>query len=209
MVEMTSFGNAVGFVPDIPGMHGPEVTPKTLASVFSTKEDGGILTNTGVVEYGRGVAPGVFLIFTTDHPKIARDLGYLSMGTGPNWALYRPYHLTSLETPISIARAVLKNETTISTDIPPVAETVAFAKRDLKTGESIDALGGFTVYGMIERSSVAAEHDYLPLGLAPGAVLVRDVTAGEPVTYRDVELRTDTTIYYLRSLQDQTLKRSS
>lgn len=209
MVEMTSFGNAVGFVPDVPGMHGPEVTPKTLASVFSTKEDGGILTNTGVVEYGRGVAPGVFLIFTTDHPKIARDLGYLSMGNGPNWALYRPYHLTSLETPISIARAVLKDETTIATDIPPVAETVTFAKRDLKSGEQIDALGGFTVYGMIERSSVAADHDYLPLGLAPGATLVRDVKAGNPITYQDVELKTDTTIYYLRNLQDQTLKRSS
>ncbi len=209
MVEMTSFANAAGFVPDVQGMHGPEVTPKTLAEVFSTKQDGGILNGTGVVDYGRGVAPGVFVIFTTDQPKIVRDLKYLSMGAGPNWALYRPYHLTSLETPISIARAVLKGETTIATDIPPKAETVAFAKRDLKTGETIDALGGFTVYGMIERSAVAAEHDYLPLGLAPGAVLKRDVKTGEPVTYADVELKTDTTIHYLRNLQEQDLRRSA
>lgn len=209
MVEMTSFGNAVGFVPDVPGMHGPEVTAKTLASTFCPKEDGGILNGTGVVEYGRGVAPGVFVIFTTDHPKIARDLAYLSMGDGPYWALYRPYHLTSLETPISIARAVLKQETTIATDIPPVVETVAFAKRDLKAGETIDALGGFTVYGIIEKSAVAAENDYLPLGLAPGARLTKDVKAGAPVTYGDVELQTDTTIYYLRQLQDQTLARNT
>ena len=51
------------------------------------------------------LAPGVFVVFTTDHPKLAKDLKYLSMGDGPYWALYRPYHLTSLETPISIARA--------------------------------------------------------------------------------------------------------
>ena len=209
MVEMTSFGNAVGFVPDVSGMHGPEVTADTLASVFVPKKDGGILNGTGVVDYGRGVAPGVFVVFTTDHPKIARDLGYLSMGKGPYWALYRPYHLTSLETPISIARAVLKQETTIATDIPPVAETVAFAKRDLKAGETVDALGGFTVYGMIERSSVAAQGGYVPLGLAPGAVLKRDVQAGSPLTYDDVDVRTDTTIHYLRNLQDQTLARMS
>lgn len=209
MVEMTAFGNAVGFVPDVQGMHGPEATPKTLSSVFAPRKHGGILEQTGVVDYARGVAPGVFVVLTTDHPKIARDLRYLGMGDGPFWSLYRPYHLTSLETPISIARAVFKNETTIATDIPPVAETVAFAKRDLKAGESIDALGGFTVYGMIERSSVAGEGDYLPLGLAPGAVLKRDVKAGNPVTYADVEVRTDTTIYYLRQLQEQTLARTT
>lgn len=209
MVEMTSFGNAVGFVPDVQGMHGPEATPKTLADVFSTTGDGGVLNGTGVVDYARGVAPGVFVIVTTDHEKIARDMRYLGMGPGPNWALYRPYHLTSLETPVSIARAVLKGETTIATDIPPVAETVAFAKRDLKAGESVDTLGGFTVYGMIERASVAAEHGYLPLGLAPGAVLTRDVKVGEPLTYGDVELKTDTTIYHLRSLQDQKLARTA
>ena len=209
MVEMTSFGNAVGFVPDVPGMHGPEVTPKTLSQVFVPKSDGGILNGTGVVEYGRGVAPGVFVIFTTDHPKIARDLTYLHMGDGPYWALYRPYHLTSLETPISIARAVLKNETTIATDIPPVVETVAYAKRDLRAGETIDSLGGFTVYGMIERADEAKVKGYVPLGLAPGGVLSRDVTAGTPITYDDLRVRTDSTIYYLRTLQDAEILRST
>ena len=209
MVEMTSLGNAVGFVPDVRGMHGPEVTAKTLSSVFAPVSEGGILHDTGVVEYGRGVAPGVFIVFTTDHPKIVRDLGYLGMGDGPYWSLYRPYHLTSLETPISIARAVLKGETTIATDLPPVVETVAYAKRDLKSGEVIDSLGGFTVYGMAERASIAAGENLLPLGLAPGSTVVRDVKAGEPLTYTDVSVRTDTTIFYLRNLQDQLVRRNA
>lgn len=207
MVEMTSFGNAVGFVPDVPGMHGPEATPKTIAEVFSPKSNGGIFNGTGVVDYGRGVAPGVFVVFTTDQPKIVRDLQYLSMGRGPYWALYRPYHLTSLETPISIARAVLEGKATIATDIAPVCETVTYAKRDLKAGETIDALGGFTVYGMIHASSEAAAGGMVPLGLAPGAVLTKDVRMGEPVTYDAVAVRTDTTIWHLRQLQEQMLQR--
>lgn len=207
MVEMTSLGNAVGFVPDIRGMHGAEARPKTLPEVFVPKGSGGILESPGVVEYCRGIAPGVFVIFTTDHPKIARDLTYLSMGSGPYWALYRPYHLTSLETPVSIARAVLQGETTIATDKPPVCETVTYAKRDLKAGETIDSLGGFTVYGMIESAAAAREENLLPLGLAPGAVLVRDIASGNPITRGDVQMDTGTTIYHLRSLQDKAVAR--
>lgn len=203
MVEMTSLGNAIGFVPDVRGMHGPPVTPATLAKVYVPKEDGGILNQKNVVEYGLGVSPGVFVVFTTDHPKIARDLQYLSMGSGPYWALYRPYHLTSLETPISIARAVLKDETTAATDRLPVAETITVAKKDLKAGETIDGLGGFCVYGLIERAEIARRENLLPLGLAPGSQLVRDVAQGDPVTYADVKVDESLTIVHLRRLQDQ------
>jgi predicted homoserine dehydrogenase-like protein len=203
MVEMTSLGNAIGFVPDVRGMHGPAVTPKTLAEVYSPQAQGGILQQSQVVEYGLGVAPGVFVVFTTDHPKIGRDLQYLSMGSGPNWALYRPYHLTSLETPISIARAVLHGQTTIATDRVPVAETVTYAKRALRSGEQIDSLGGYTVYGMIERAIVARQERLLPLGLAPGCRVRRDVAQGCPVTYDDVEIDETKVIISLRRLQDK------
>ena len=100
---------------------------------------------------------------------------------------------------------MLRHETTIATDRAPVCETVAYAKRDLKAGETIDALGGFTVYGMIEAVAAARKEDLLPLGLAPDAVLQRDVAAGAPVTYRDVTVDTGTTIYHLRALQEQAI----
>jgi predicted homoserine dehydrogenase-like protein len=203
MVEMTSLGNAIGFVPDVRGMHGPTATPKTIAEVYRPKSMGGVLDNLNVVEYGVGISPGVFVVFTTDHPKIVRDLQYLSMGDGPYWALYRPYHLTSLETPISIARAALKGDTTIATDMPPVCETITVAKRDLKAGEKIDALGGFTVYGIIEAAAIAREQNLLPLGLAPGSTLLNDVKTGDPVTYDDVQINEAQTIVDLRRLQDR------
>ena len=205
MVEMTSFANAVGFVPDVAGMHGPEVTPADLATTYIPAADGGILSQTGVVEYGRGVAPGVFVVFRTEHPKLVRDLQYLSMGPGPYWALYRPYHLTSLETPHSIARAVLRRETVVATTAPPTAESVAVAKRDLREGEQIDGLGGFTVYGFIESAAVARKEGMLPLGLAPGARVTRPIARGEIIPADAVEVDESLTIVQLRRLQDAEL----
>ena len=204
MVEMTSLANGIGFKPDIRGMHGPPVTVKTIATTYVPTNCGGVLSGHGRVDYGRGVAPGVFVVFTTDHPKLIRDLGYLSMGSGPYYALYRPYHLANLETPISMARAVLYGETTLATPNPPSAETVAFAKRDLRVGEKIDDLGGYCVYGMIDNARSAASEGLLPVGLAPGAVVVSAVRAGDPITYRDVELDESSVIVSLRRLQDAT-----
>ena len=149
-----------------------------------------------------GITPGVFVIFTTDHPKIVRDLKYLKLGDGPYWALYRPYHLTSLETPISIARAVIYDQTTIATDSPPTAETVAVAKRRLQPGEVIDGLGGFSAYGIIERADAAHEADMLPLGLAPGSTVVKPIEVGQTITYDDVELARSSLIVHLRRMQD-------
>lgn len=207
MVEMTSLGNAIGFPPDICGMHGPEVNPATLKEVFIPKDDGGILSQKKVVEYGIGVAPGVFAIVTSDHPKILRDMSYLSMGPGPYFSLYRPYHLTSLETPISIIRAVIKHETTIATNIAPVCETVAYSKVDLKPGDTLDSLGGYTMYGMLEAEAITRKEGLLPIGLAPSAKLIKAVPANHPISYDDVELNEDLLIVKLRRVQDHLLGR--
>jgi predicted homoserine dehydrogenase-like protein len=205
MVEMTSIGNGVGFTPEVAGAHGPRCSVPELAKIFVPKADGGILGGKGAVDYAVGeVAPGVFVIITTDQPKVIADLKYLRLnGNGNYWALYRPYHLANLETPISVARAVLDGEVTLATTQIPVAETVAYAKRDLRAGDKIDALGGFTVYGMIDRADVAHAQHQLPLGLAVGAVVQRDVKQGQPLTYVDVAIDQNQTIVKLRKEQDK------
>ncbi|MDJ0756557.1 MAG: SAF domain-containing protein [Ardenticatenaceae bacterium] len=205
MVEMTSIGNALGFPPEVRGAHGPNTTVKELATTFSPREEGGILGETPVVDYAIGdVAPGVFVVITTDQPKIIKDLNYLRLnGNGKYWVLYRPYHLANLETPITIANVALDQRPTLLTEIPPVCETVATAKRDLKVGETIDALGGYTVYGMIDRAAAAHAGRMLPLGLAVGARVIRDVPLGQPLTYDDVELDDDQLIVQLRRQQDE------
>ncbi len=54
------------------------------------------------------------------------------MGDGPNYILYRPYHLCSLETPLSAAMAVLDHKATIVPKAGLVAEVMTIAKKDLK-----------------------------------------------------------------------------
>jgi predicted homoserine dehydrogenase-like protein len=206
MVEMTSIANAIGFEPEVRGAYGPDVTVQDLPKVFSPKEHGGILNGTKVVDYAVGPAPGVFVIITTDREKIIRDLNYLGLsGHNGFWCLYRPYHLANLETPISIANAVLNGLSTLVCLQPPTAETITVAKKDLKKGDKIDALGGFTVYGMIEKASVAKEENLLPLGLAVGATLKTDVPIGAALKYEDVDLDNSQLICELRREQDKML----
>ena len=207
MVEMTSIGNGTGYAPEKAGAYGPQCTVKDLANIFIPKADGGIFNARGAVDYAVGdVAPGVFVIITTDQPKIIADLNYLRLnGNGKYWALYRPYHLANLECPITVAKAALDNEVTLQTNRAPVAETVACAKRDLAPGDKLDSLGGFTMYGLIDRAEVARAEGMLPLGLAVGATVVKPVKAGQPIRYDDVNLIEDQTILKLRREQDALL----
>lgn len=204
MVEMTSIGNAISFAPEVRGAYGPKCTVNDLPKVFVPQADGGIFKHTKAVDYAVGVAPGVFVIITTDQPKIIKDLKYLRLlGHDNYWALYRPYHLANLETPITVANVVLDQRETLVTLRKPVAETITMAKRDLKAGEKVDALGGFTVYGIIEKADTAHQEGLLPLGLAVGAELKNDVAMGTPIRYVDVNLDESQLIVQLRQEQDK------
>lgn len=203
MVEMTSVGNATGFAPEVRGAYGPTCKVEALPKVFVPKSAGGIFEHKGAVDYAVGPAPGVFVIITTDQPKIKEDLNYLGLsGHGDYWCLYRPYHLANLETPITIAHVVLDNVETLNTKRVPVAETIAVAKRDLKPGDTVDALGGYTVYGLIEKAEVARQQNLVPLGLTIGGKLIKSVKQGEPLCYDDIELDEEQLIVKLRCQQD-------
>ncbi|MUG72356.1 NAD(P)H-dependent oxidoreductase [Paenibacillus validus] len=205
MIEMTAVANATGFVPDQPGMNGPVATVEELTQVLRLREDGGILTRTGVVEYVNGVAPGVFVIVTSGKEEVRHEMEYLKMGKGPNFVLFRPYHLTSLETPLSVAGAYFYNEQTIAPWKGLVAETVTIAKKDLQPGDRLDGIGGFTVYGKIMTAAEAKSLNALPIGLVQAQTVKRAVRAGEIITYDDVEQTASSVIWELRKLQDQAL----
>lgn len=204
MVEMAAMANSTGFIPDIRGGHGPTTDVKNLPKVYSLKEEGGILNNYKIIDYAHGIAPGVFVIVTSSLPQVHQEMKFLKMGDGPNYVLYRPYHLTSLETPISIARAALYNEPTIAPQSNKlVAEVITRAKVDLKKGQTLDGIGEYTVYGSIDTYEKAKEENLLPIGLVNRNTIVkRDIRKGEFITYDMVELDKSTMIYKLRQLQD-------
>ena len=219
-IEMTSLANMAGLPPDIRGMHEPSVNISDIARVFSAKEEGGILSRHGVVELANSIATdgqtmladplrmGVFVVIRTDHPFTQEDLAGYNLhpgGDGKNYLLYRPYHLVAVEAPISIAKAVLYGQPT-GTPLPtPVADVITVAKRDLKMGEMLDGSGGYTVNGLIEKAEIARNENLLPLGLAYGVKLKRDVRQGEAISYDMIEHNADSFVLKLRRLQDATV----
>ncbi|MFZ7131081.1 MAG: NAD(P)H-dependent oxidoreductase [Eubacteriales bacterium] len=205
MVEMTAMANAIGYLPDVRGGHAPTASVSDLPKLFQLKENGGILNNTKIVDYVNGVAPGIFVIITTDLPQIHHEMRYLSMGSGPNYVLFRPYHLTSLETPLTVARAVIYNEPTI-VPLPgkPRAEVITMAKKDLHAGDMLDGIGGYTVYGNFESFINAKAENAVPLGLITKKTkLLKPKKTGELITYNDIQLDTSTLVYQLRALQEK------
>lgn len=204
MVELTAMSNATGFVPDVRGGHGAKAKVEELPKLLSLKAEGGILNQYGIVEYINGVAPGVFAIVSSKLPEVHKEMQYLSMGCGPNYVLYRPYHLCSLETPLSVVKAVLDHQPTIVPIRGPISETITVAKKDLKSGTKLDGIGGFTVYGTVERFNISQKMGAVPLGLVnKNTLLKKDVKKGDIITYDMVHLDQDSLIVQLRKLQDR------
>jgi len=110
------------------------------------------------------------------------------MGDGPLYAFYTPYHLPHLQIVATVARAALAADATTAPLGGPVCEVITAAKRDLRAGERLDGVGGFMTYGVIENADVTAREALLPMGLAAGCVLRRDIRKDEPVALGDVEM---------------------
>ena len=185
MIEMVAIANCTGLVPDVPGMHGPAATRDELASTLIPKSHGGLLSKSGCVDYstGKGVAPGVFCIVEADHPRVAERMIDLKVGKGPYFSIMRPYHLTSLEVPLSAARAVLHGRADMVPLDHPVAEAITVAKRDLKPGETLGRIGETQYRAWAMTAKQARDENAVPLGLAEQARVIKPVKAGHYLTY--------------------------
>jgi len=62
------------------------------------------------------------------------------------------------------------------------------AKTELKTGDMLDAIGGYMTYGQCENHPVSRAENLLPQGLAAGCRLKRDVPKDAAITYDDIEV---------------------
>jgi len=128
-------------------------------------------------------------------------MSYFKLGDGPLYMFYRPFHLTHLEAPLSVARAVLFSDATIAPLGGPVCEVATIAKHDLEVGDELDGIGGYTCYGLIDNVENVRRDDILPIGLAADARMTRPVAQDQPVTYADVTLPQGRLIDRLRAQQ--------
>lgn len=199
-LESAIIGNATGFKPAKLGMHGHECKHvKDLLNHFKPED----FANGGVVDFVLGAEPhtGAFVMGYNDDPVLRQYMAYFKFGDGPLYMFYTPYHLPHLQLPHSVARAVLFQDPTLTPLGAPVCEAVAYAKRDLKAGETLDGMGGFTNYGMVDTYENSAAHGYLPMSLSVGCRLKRDIAKDQPLRYADVTLPAGRTCDRLRAEQ--------
>jgi predicted homoserine dehydrogenase-like protein len=190
--EMVVVSNATGFGVATRGMLGPRATRVEEAPGLF---DIDALLERPIVDYILGAEPsfGIFVLAYEDDP-ITRDyLRFYKMDAGPAYTFYRPFHLGPLETVQTVARAALFGDAAAAPAGAPVTEVIAQAKRPLTAGTTLDGIGGFMAYGMIENASTARAEGLLPMGLTDGAVLIRDVAEDAALTFDDVRLPADRT----------------
>jgi len=159
----------------------------------------------GIVDYvvKTKPSPGVYVFAAHDNDsQQAHYLNYGKLGKGPLYSFYVPYHLTIFEVPLSAARVALFQDSVISPLAGPVVDVVTTAKIDLKAGETLDGLGFYMTYGMCENADVVTRQRLLPMGIAEGCRLKRDIPKDQVLTYDDVELPTDSLAVKLRLEQE-------
>ncbi len=203
MIEMCAVANATGLVPDCPGMHGPSASIPELARTLIPAADGGVLSSVGVVDYsvGPGVAPGVFVVIRAPHPRVHERLRDLKMGEGPYFTFVRPYHLTSLEVPLTAASLVLDRRPHMRPLPEPVAECGCVAKEALAPGLRLGKIGEDHYRGWITTAEDARRRQLLPMGLAERAVVTQQIAPGEDLTYENC--RPDETLQIVRLRREQ------
>jgi predicted homoserine dehydrogenase-like protein len=199
-LESAIIGNATGFVPGKRGMYGHCCAHvKDLLQKFEVSD----FADGGWVDFVLGAEPhtGAFVMAYNDHPIKKKYMSYFKFGDGPLYMFYTPYHLPHMQLPHSVARAVLFHDPTLTPRGAPVCDTVAVAKRDLKAGERLDGMGGFTCYGLVDSYANCRRDDGLPMALSLDCRLKRDVPKDQVVRNQDVELPRGRTCDRLRAEQ--------
>ena len=200
-IEMAAIANATGLTPAPHGLTFPPCGVDDLPHVMRPHEDAGLLHHKGQVEVvsslerdGRPVFRdlrwGVYVVFEAPNAYAAdcfQQYGLITDDTGRYAAMYKPFHLIGLELNVSIFSAALRREPTgCMTDFR--GDVVATAKRRLSAGEVLDGEGGYTVWGKLMTARDSLVLGGLPIGLAHGVTLKRDVAAGSPVRWADIAL---------------------
>ncbi|WP_299759235.1 Gfo/Idh/MocA family oxidoreductase [uncultured Pontibacter sp.] len=188
--EQAIIANGTGMRVAKRGMHGPTVLSgtslKDCVHDLYPLED--LTDGPGIVDYvvGAEPGPGVFVLGTHDNPIQQHYLNLYKLGEGPLYLFYTPYHLCHFEVPNTVARAVLFNDAALTPMGAPQVAVVSAAKIDLKAGEVIDGIGHYMTYGLCENADTTAAERLLPIGVAEGCVLKRDIPKDQVITYDDV-----------------------
>ncbi len=183
-IEMAIVANATGFGLLQTGMLGPKT--ENVDDALKAFDLDKCRKLGGVVDYVLGAKPGasVFVIGYSDDSEDKFFLDYYKMGQGPYYLFLRPYHLCHFETPYTIQR-IVKYKEPVLIQKKRYLEVGARAKTDLKKGTVLDGIGGYHLYGVLEKPN------NLPIGLSKKTILKKSKKKDEPIEWDDVEFPTN------------------
>lgn len=214
-IEMTAVCNATGLLPQDGGLAFPPASRFQLADVCKPATDGGGLSRAGTTEVvsslfrdgsavAHDLAMGTYVVIKgeTDYARQCfREYHMMPDGSGAYAALYRPIHMIGLELGISVASAALRGEPT-GAPTGFRSDVVAVAKRRLKKGEILDGEGGHMVWGRQVAAEKSLAMGGLPLGLAGGMPLTRDIPQGDLLRWDDAMIdETDQAVIIRREME--------
>jgi len=207
-IEMAVMANGIDGYTATPGMYGPKMS--SIHEIFDHFDFKQIWNGENpIVDYVLDAKPkgGVFVVGYTDHPYQKSTLNWLppDMGPGPFYLFYRPYHLCHFEFAATVAEVVLNKRAVLKPDFGFKTNVYAYAKKDLKKGETLDGLGGYGSYGLIENCSENKLKAGLPSCLAEDVVLKRDISKDSKIYLEDIEYdaNSDGFALFSKSLQAQ------
>lgn len=213
-IEMAAIANACDLAVPADGLLFPPCGVDDLPHVLRPRDAGGVLERDGMVEVvsslerdGRPVFRdlrwGVYVVLKAPNDYAMacfRQYGLKTDTSGRYAAMYKPFHLIGLELNISVLSAALRGEPTGQTRAWR-GDVAAIAKRALKAGETLDGEGGYTVWGKLIPARRSLAEGALPIGLAHGVRLLRDVPAGAVVRWADVEQRDGDAVRVRRAME--------
>jgi predicted homoserine dehydrogenase-like protein len=186
-IEMAILANAYGLETVVPGMKGPQAND--VKEVF-TRFDFDTLyqKKQPFVDYILGAEPGggVFAIGYCEDQYQQEMLAYYKMGPGPYYLFYRPYHLCHIEAMSSAINAVRYRKSFLKPNFGLLTNVFAYAKINLLEGETLDGIGGYTCYGMIENRSDNSVKPGLPICLADDVKLKRNIPKDGKILMNDI-----------------------
>ena len=199
-IEMACVSNCTGLLPPVDGLKFPPCSADHLPRILKPKSDGGILDHSGMVEVvaseerdGRPVSRdlryGIYVTLRGDSEYMMdcfKEYGMITDETGEYTCLYRPNHMIGLEMNISVASIGTRHE---PTGCPTAfhSDVVAVAKFDIPAGTILDGEGGYYVYGEAVPAKTSLVGNMLPLNFSANKKVLRDIKAGEFLSYSDVE----------------------
>ena len=214
-LEMAAIANACNLKVPSSGLLFPPCGMDDLAEVLKPKNNGGVLEYDGQVEVvssldrdGKEVFKdlrwGVYAVLKAPNDYAAscfKQYGMNTDSTGQFSAMYKPFHLIGMELNISIFSAALLNQSTGQTQTFS-GDVIATSKKPLKKGEILDGEGGATVWGKLIPARDSLSNETLPIGLAHGIKLNKDIKEDQILTWKDVDYSLDDpTVAYRRSME--------